>query len=135
METEQSNPFSRKITTNFHDADDVELLNNMEERPAQQKDHLQLQQQYSRISSNSKLSSIGYRPLMKRNFSKATSIVSDQSYLGNINNVNDQLNDELTKLAQNMQMFEDQKSVSDVQSQLESRRGTFQNSSTMKRMM
>ena len=33
--------------------------------------------------------------------------MSDQSYVGNVNNVNDQLNDELTKLAKRMQMFQD----------------------------
>lgn len=31
IETEQSNPFFRKITTHFHEADDVELLNHLEE--------------------------------------------------------------------------------------------------------
>ena len=61
--------------------------------------------------------SMGYRPLMRKRFSKPTSIMSDQSYLGHINTVNDQLNDELTKLAQKMQMFQDQRSIgSDVTS-------------------
>lgn len=110
MDTEQSNPFIRKISTNFHDAEDVELLNTMGVKP-----------QSSLLlappsQNNSRMRSLSYRPLVKRNFSKAASVVSDQSYLGNINNVNDQLNDELTKLAQRMQMF-DQKSVSDIDSQ------------------
>ena len=36
IDTEQSNPFFRKINTNFHEAEDVDLLNNIEERPKPQ---------------------------------------------------------------------------------------------------
>ena len=73
---------------------------------------------------------------MRKRFSKATSIVSDQSYIGHVNTVNDQLNDELTKLAQKMQQFQDQRSVSsDVQSQLESRRNTLQASMHSRRLL
>ena len=80
--------------------------------------------------------SMGYRPLMRKRFSKATSLMSDQSYLGHINTVNDQLNDELTKLAQKMQMFQGQRSSgSDVQSQLESRRNTLQASMNSRRLL